>query len=433
MKAKYTKIMLAFFGALAFTSCAKENSTSSHFQSKEQPAEIGSMTSEEAIRMAKNAKPHCGDFGGCSESIGLVSVANATSAFVCTGFLIADDIVATNSHCIPPDLKAGNSCRNRIWMSFAPSEHTEKYENQAECANIIYSSALSQEIGAKDFAFFKLATHTGRPKLTISRRGFEDGQFVRVTKIDPDLTRERFRGNIYTTKCKTIFGSTFTNTADRYSSTMTFADCPIIPGNSGSPILDENGAVLGIVQAKLQIAEMESSLKKVDTQLQDGYLALLSMGTNFACINHSLLGATPVECKDHHEAAPQTLKQSDNMLAARLKNYDLIKAPFQWTSREMIRNGARVLAPFPSCIEVHELNISQNREYQYPFYRIKQSVDRYLRPSGELVYAGSDKMQMSWRKRADGLFHFRIYPDSDANHGTFEDNIGPCYHFEEEY
>src|SRR5579885_3303104 len=98
-----------------------------------------------AQKMAQLTQVSCFDEQDCNPSVAMVAAAwtdPKPGVTVCTGFLIAPDILATNSHCLPEDLEqAGASCSQRLWIFF-PSSNGFTQEQQ-ECDTVISATGHS--------------------------------------------------------------------------------------------------------------------------------------------------------------------------------------------------------------------------------------------------------------------------------------------------
>lgn len=123
----------------------------------------------------------------------------------------------------------------------------------------------------------------------MNRTGFSDKQNVTIEKVD--YATQMRSGKIVAVKCRTVQDSVFMPLFVKNTSpVVSLGDCPIIPGNSGSPIFDESGEVRGIVNST-QVA-----LERFGQKVQ---LVLRGFGVNFSCINTGVLGVgygLPPEC-----------------------------------------------------------------------------------------------------------------------------------------
>lgn len=89
----------------------------------------------------------------------------------CSGFLIAEDIVATNSHCVPKLLKENEkSCDQFLAVKFI-GFHGDGLPNIYSCEELLKFSSL--DALGPDYAFFRIAP-TGINPLPISQAGIDD-------------------------------------------------------------------------------------------------------------------------------------------------------------------------------------------------------------------------------------------------------------------
>src|SRR4051812_15299822 len=94
--------------SLAISACAKESPPPSDTNF------IPAASLMEAQRIAQSGVVHCEDASRCSPATGMITGARAEGVYQCTAFLISPDLVGTNSHCVPDDLRnAGADCSNR--------------------------------------------------------------------------------------------------------------------------------------------------------------------------------------------------------------------------------------------------------------------------------------------------------------------------------
>ena len=107
----------------------------------------------------------------CPEAIGQI-VARETTVLgpwegTCSGWLVSADIVATNSHCIPRDVKDGRTpCRDAIGIKF-PAENGWSEESYF-CSSLLSFSDLSKPgYSSSDYAFFRIKGSSRRTPLRI--------------------------------------------------------------------------------------------------------------------------------------------------------------------------------------------------------------------------------------------------------------------------
>jgi hypothetical protein len=293
--------------SLSVTGCSKSDPTPSNLDS------MPAASLADAQQLAAQAQVHCSDASQCSPSVGLLVNTTPTSANQCTAFLIANDIVATNAHCIPDDLKNnGASCKDRIALIFpALGQYADV---RTGCNEVISVSQNDAKSGSKpDYAFIRLDQPVQRPALTITHSGFSDGANYTMTKIDPYQGNGIPEGYMRQVTCKAIFNSIAApNSSAPHDPLVALADCVGIPGNSGSPIIDASGNVPGILFFLLT----KSSFKSSDLNLLDGSIADMVRSTSYACIHTptDTSATLPPECQTTASATPSADPNDKNKI-----------------------------------------------------------------------------------------------------------------------
>lgn len=247
--ASFLKILI-LCTIVAFTSCAKkveEDVDKKYARTQRNLVQLDPVIH----RFFREQKLDC-EVDECHPSVAKITVFERGSLQFCSGALVAPDIILTSSNCLTRNLKLPNiSCLNNIYAVF-PGLGEMKQESVA-CDYVISSNILQEDkdpaLWRSDFAFLKLKSTPNRAALQISRKGLVEGVSYRQFKVDvsTDTTAKLSRS-----KCFPHYNS-YANpfSRDRYSPMMTVSGCSFAEGNLGSPILDSDGEVVGVVSANM--------------------------------------------------------------------------------------------------------------------------------------------------------------------------------------
>lgn len=218
----------------------------------------------------------------CHSSVaGLVS-----DTGLCTAFLVSEDTVITNNHCIPMSIKQeGASCFGKIKFVF-PAVNEMKTE-EIECESVKRISEMKSDTMALDIAILRMKKPTQRPPFQVSLDGISDTEDVQVIKINPVVTG----GEMKSVKCYALqdsLANPFYTT--KYSPLFLVRDCEIMKGNSGSPMINKFGHVVGVISAV-------GATSLNNTQQAQGHI---SLGSNLSCFRDLAFTNNfkiPDECK----------------------------------------------------------------------------------------------------------------------------------------
>lgn len=217
----------------------------------------------------------------------------------CSGFLIADDIVATNSHCIPDSVKRDhNHCDGHVFGILSPVEGSTS-EEVVECSELITASNIDDNAptAGRDYAFFRLKKKANRQAFSVNYSGIPSDEGMIAQTVNFERGSGEAIGTYIPKKCKTLQDTILLPEYNHNQSPLfAVGICDIIPGNSGSPLTNSEGTVAsGILQATLN-----DPAKNILQPMMSVNPGPLAFGTNFACIDPPVgapsRGALPEGC-----------------------------------------------------------------------------------------------------------------------------------------
>lgn len=232
-------------------------------------------------RLAENADLRCKD--SCHDGVGLLLSRRGNQVGRCTVFLLESSVVATNSHCIPEDLKkSGTNAAYRFYVIFPGSGM------RFEVSHVIAASDVTNREYSPDYALLKLVGKTNLSPLKVSQNGIRDDKLYtawRVDSLDSEPARLINRFSLSSMECKAQQNLKLFPFFDNDSSPVaTFVDCPIVDGNSGSPLVDpETQEVVGILSAFFIIENTILGGIMKPEEIKE--IPRIAVGTNFSCIN----------------------------------------------------------------------------------------------------------------------------------------------------
>lgn len=239
-----------------------------------------SVTTNQSINQIL-AKSHltCEKGDDCPEALGLLVGIEDGKAYRCTAFALENGLIYTNAHCVPAHLqgKSNIGCSSEIGFVFNINGSTHR----VSCERIVTSSDLSGESpGIQDVAVIKVKLPQSLKKFKSSLRSRYSGERVTVARVNPV---GNWNGIVAKSNCSlkmnTFFGEFFDGPQSPAINTL---GCETVAGNSGSPILDKNGYVLGIHQSSLK--DKSDLGQKLLAYFNTGSFSSLGTGTNLSCL-----------------------------------------------------------------------------------------------------------------------------------------------------
>lgn len=405
----------------------------------QKPDIIEVETPDEAEKLFRSFTVECQDPTTCNPSVALlIAKESETSLSVCTASLVGENVVFTNKHCLPQEIMfAGSRCRGLVLVKFP--EAGEHRSETVECEEVELVSpydVLHEPKQQTDFAFVRLGAKLDRPILKFDTGGIDDAEVLKVTRMSPQM--DELKGVMSDLECKAVQNTVVTPMfKSRFSPVVHVNDCPIVRGNSGSPMFGADGRIKGIIQQG-----------KGDPQAAPLISKTFGRGTNAACIRfHSigLNGASVEDCEQDlsDEAASQAFNalwekqiqfekraaELDKRVATRVKKVPrLVKwrveselVPFSDESYETLSGGNLMTVRLsPDCIVASELpKIASSQrtktKFQLSEWVLRWELDDQLRLRSRLVEKTFEAiMEFSPRDIAaygKGEFVLRIFGD----------------------
>lgn len=245
---------------------------------------VQAETDDQFMSIISNSRISCRS--KCTAGVGLLLSYHRESKQVsrCTAFLIQKNVLATNNHCVPKDIKSGQSPLGRIVFLLPGSSHVSliRVEELIQASNMDGKNQFTQ-----DFALLKInSPQQEQDILKVTRSGVADSlryTIPHVNQISSLASTNSFDFQVQTVECTAIQRSPiFPFFESDYSKIVTFKNCPIRSGNSGSPILNSDGNVVAILSAYFLLENTPlGRLMKSEDLVKVPRVAL---ATNFSCI-----------------------------------------------------------------------------------------------------------------------------------------------------
>ena len=448
MKSRMTFPMLItlLISTASFVGCTKSNDGPAASQVNSIPTQ--SLT--EAQSLAAQAQVYCMNPAGCSPSIAMLVGTTATSAYQCTAFLIAGDIVATNSHCIPGDLKTPNAATNNRLSIVFPNVGSYSAKI-VDTKQVISASQIDSTFKNADFAFIRLASAVDRPALHITHDGLQDKAILKIEKMDP------FQGNgipeayLREDNCRVVYGSALTEAASSLQSpVMAIGDCKVVHGNSGSPMINSNGEVPAIVFAAMDNEAMDrllSNSASLGLAKLDATDTPLGLATSYACF--AVPNESPSSLNSscgQPESAAKSAGFSDQDKAAIKdrfeKSANQADPTLKWTISAVKAHklnmfgslepdaSSTVLVMTPECIRSEKALLDEvphsffggyaedeQQQVDQPMWTMQVGVNRYLQVEYRLIEAPSELEEtglLNFNPRQISKNHRAIFRSSNS-------------------
>lgn len=195
--------------------------------------QVTRITQEQIDTLMSNQKFECASINKEKCPVGIsrifiLDIENADNSAVCSAFLAGSNKIVTNQHCLSTETQ----CRSTY-----VSIYTGKGYISARCKEIIATKEDSTTLSTRgvDYTVFELDQDVVQiDPMRVSDKYIQVGQMLTAWVVDQvDL----FKARITQIDC---------NYKENRSS-MVLGNCPIIHGNSGSPLMNADGDVVGLI------------------------------------------------------------------------------------------------------------------------------------------------------------------------------------------
>lgn len=170
---------------------------------------------------------------------------------LCSGFLNGNDKIVTNNHC----LSTLKECKNTYISIF----NGDSYEN-VRCDSIIETKVDPGVLNQKgvDFTVMKINRQVNIKTFAVSQFPSYVGEHLTAWVIDHiSLTKARI------TELNCSYRSK--------SNSMLLGNCPVIHGNSGSPLVNSYDEIVGVIWGSTVDEEVDAEMDLVDRRNLNEY------------------------------------------------------------------------------------------------------------------------------------------------------------------
>ena len=360
------------------------------------------------IQVARQAQVHCGAHTDCPEGVGLWTALEPKALpSQCTSFLIGPDLLLTNHHCLPLQVrKPGTDCRGLAWVHFP--RLGDKPADSVSCGEVVALSTTSERIDQSDWALVRLARRVARKPLSLARDGVRDRDSLVSWVCNPDwgllVLREQISAELRPLTCLASRrtrafhdpGST-AEFSDSLSRRIPLASCPAQKGNSGAPVLrrdqDGNWRVHALLDRSAPVNGVRDWARSQGIALLDTCLGEFAYATNLSCI--PLPGWPDVPGICHRDSSRSAVQQQRDALKSEIDSaiaVQLVSIPSSLPLRgKILQRGAwpgfarglahpetnpeALIVPLPACSSPG----TTDSLFHIPVWSMRFGFDRDLR------------------------------------------------------
>lgn len=299
----------------------------------------------------------------------------------CTGVLVTPRVVLTNRHCVEQIVsKPNTSFAGQSIIVTTPLSAPHVFDGEFQTVvNLIAISPteFSSDFTKPDYAFLLLMEEMKKTKpVKMNFNGIKNGEPYFIYGVSPfaDATDQNA---IERRECVAVYETTIAPNLDSpFDTTFKFANCPIGPSNSGSPVFDKHGELVGLMAGQLsQSATTALNLMARDLKLTDENTVLghIGFGTNLACMPDILNLSKPINpACDIDFSTPRDFVQIAKPLEEQIRasfepflaadnkfRYNVQRANEKVSLAKMISQA--LFLQVPECIQPAELKVLQTQ------------------------------------------------------------------------
>ncbi len=253
------------------------------------PVDFGDLSLDEVSEFFSYS---CRNANDCPQNVVLIlSQSEEGKISTCTGSYVRDDLIMTNSHCIPSHLKEGDDCSESMITLRPMRSSWSASTDKNSCQKLVYHSKLIYEGDAftnTDLAFFTVQSTSSHMPFSLKTKGIAGDSKLKFyaaqsqnNSSSTGLQRIEYRleRRDCVTRMNTVLTWSYVHPWAELVSLFPIRgkDCRVLPGNSGSPLMTSDNQVVGVVQAVYA--------KKASTDPKDDRItSIAGIATNLSCL-----------------------------------------------------------------------------------------------------------------------------------------------------
>jgi hypothetical protein len=223
---------------------------------------------------------YCTSAEECHASIANLVIQTAKKPTLCTGFLSEPSVIATSAHCVPKELRAAEAiCSDDIQVIFPATPGLP--QQSLKCLSVI-ATTDNRDRYLPDYAFLRIEPVSGRNPLRIDTSLPKTLTSLDMLAVEPQGLKP-YSGKLRRATCN-ILRKTFVTEQfeDGAAPVLHLGQCIIRRANAGSPLIDSNAMVRGLVD--LRLTANDARLAIDDRSLITRDFAHMGIATVSSCL-----------------------------------------------------------------------------------------------------------------------------------------------------